>query len=132
MPRRARTADDKARRFANIPILLQRKILSTGKTTNAKNREKNAAALWSLYQGRRGAGRGRAGIFGGIPPYPWTGEEGEISYTYNVGLNGGYYFLDNLRLESALDFIYVMNFENKADNNQFDVQWTLSLKYSIF
>ena len=63
---------------------------------------------------------------------PWTGEEGEISYTYNVGLNGGYYFLDNLRLESALDFIYVMNFENKADNNQFDVQWTLSLKYSIF
>ena len=63
---------------------------------------------------------------------PWTGEEGEISYTYNVGLNGGYYFLDNLRLESALDFIYVMNFENKANNNQFDVQWTLSLKYSIF
>ena len=62
---------------------------------------------------------------------PWTGEKGEISYTYNIGVNGGYYFLSNLRLETSLDFIYVTNFENML-NNRFDIQWTLSLKYSIF
>lgn len=62
---------------------------------------------------------------------PWTGEEGEISYTYNVGIDGEYYILDNLSLSSTFDFIYITNFENQK-GNQFDVQWTLGVKYSIF
>lgn len=62
---------------------------------------------------------------------PWTGEEGEISYMYNVGIDGEYYIFDNLSLSSTFDFIYITNFENQK-GNQFDVQWTLGVKYSIF
>ena len=58
-------------------------------------------------------------------------ENGDISYTYNVGFDGEYYVLDNLSFSSSIDFIYAVNFENMK-GNQFDIQWTLGMKYSIF
>lgn len=58
-------------------------------------------------------------------------ESGSISYTYNIGLDGEYYVLDNLSFSSSIDFIYVVNFNHQA-GNQFDIQWTVGMKYSIF
>ena len=58
-------------------------------------------------------------------------ESGSISYTYNIGLDGEYYVLDNVSFSSSIDFIYVVNFDHQA-GNQFDIQWTVGMKYSIF
>ena len=58
-------------------------------------------------------------------------EYGDISYTYNIGLDGEYYVLDNLSFSSSVDFVYIVNFDNKP-GNQFDIQWTVGMKYSIF
>lgn len=62
---------------------------------------------------------------------PFSDEEGEIEYIFNIGLDGEYYILDNLRISTGIDFIYAVNFDNQA-GNAFDIQWTLSLKYSVF
>ena len=58
-------------------------------------------------------------------------ENGAIEYTYNIGLDGEYYILDNLLLSSSIDFIYAVNFDNMP-GNQFDIQWTVTLKYNLF
>lgn len=58
-------------------------------------------------------------------------ERGEISFTYDVGLNGEYYVLKNLNFATSLDFVYIDNFEH-GSSDEFDIQWTLSMKYSIY
>ena len=58
-------------------------------------------------------------------------EYGEIEYTFNIGLDGEYYILDNLSLATSIDFIYTINF-NHTSENQADIQWTVSMKYSLF
>ena len=58
-------------------------------------------------------------------------EKGSLSYTFDFGLYGQVHFLDNLSLSSSLDFIWAVNHENMAGNDQFDLQFTLSLCYSI-
>ena len=58
-------------------------------------------------------------------------EYGDISYTYDIGLDGEYYVFDNFSISSSIDFVYVINFDNKP-GNQFDIQWTVGMKYSFF
>lgn len=53
-------------------------------------------------------------------------DKGEITYTINAGINGEFYFLDNLKLFSTFDFITNIN-----SKTSYDCQFTLGMKYSI-
>lgn len=63
---------------------------------------------------------------------PFTGEKGEISYTFDIGFNAECYLMRNLSVSAAADFIYVVNMDNKAGQNRQDLQFTLAVEYDIF
>ena len=63
---------------------------------------------------------------------PFTDEKGEISYTFNIGFNAECYLMRNLSVSAAADFIYVVNMDNKAEQNRQDLQFTLAVEYDIF
>ena len=54
-------------------------------------------------------------------------ETGIISHTFDFGIEGEYHILDNLLISSGIDFIYIID-----ENQSFDMQWTVGMKYSIF
>ena len=65
---------------------------------------------------------------------PFNSEEGEgqLSFTFDFGLEAKYYFLDNLNICTGVDFIYVHNMDNIPGRDAFDIQLTIGLEYSIF
>ena len=63
---------------------------------------------------------------------PFTGDKGEISYTFDIGFNAKCYLMRNLSVSAAADFIYVVNMDNKAGQNRQDLQFTLAVEYDIF
>lgn len=63
---------------------------------------------------------------------PFTGEKGEISYTFDIGFNAECYLMRNLSVSAAADFIYVVNMDNIAGKNRQDLQFTLAVEYDIF
>ena len=58
--------------------------------------------------------------------------KGSIEYTYRLGLNGKIYLVDNLSISTALDLIWITNFDNQKDVGKGDVQFTFAISYSIF
>ena len=63
---------------------------------------------------------------------PFTGDKGEISYTFDIGFNAKCYLMRNLSVSAAADFIYVVNMDNIGGQNRQDLQFTLAVEYDIF
>ena len=62
---------------------------------------------------------------------PFEALVGNLSYTFNLGLNVEYNLTSYLGATASVDCIYVNGMNNEKDNNQFDIQLSLGVKLAL-